>query len=87
MIYSKESNSKLWLIVRKMYSKMFKIKTIVIFFFCIAVFSIKCENDKGIVFKVLLVNSTGEKINGFRVGENVRFDFYIINKNNYSIYY
>jgi len=24
-------------------------------FFCIAVFSIKCENDKGIEFKVLLM--------------------------------
>src|SRR4030042_2922192 len=70
-----------------MYSK--KIQMILVFrsIPLITIYLLRCENDIGIELKVLLVDSDGIEINRFQLNENVRFEFYLINSNNYSISY
>jgi hypothetical protein len=70
-----------------MYSKKIQMILVFLSITCITIYLLRCENDKGIEFKVLLVNPDGIEINRFQLNENVRFEFYLINRNNYSVSY
>ena len=75
-----------------MYKRLFLFNSAVVIRLLIAItissfITVSCEKESGVEFKVYLKDSEGNNIKKFHPDEYVRFDFYLINKNDYSIRY